>query len=198
MIKLAILICAIRTKLATCSWQKIPVFPDNKCQFYLHYHRFKMLVLSLLSWIKITSFIFIVVVEKKPVLLFLSPLKKYQFYPHSHRLKLPILTSLSQIKIASFIFIVTYQNCQFYPYCCGWKKPVLLYLFPIKMQSLSQIKIAFYPYCCGWKKASLSIVFPDKKCQFYLHYQRSKLPVLSLLSEIIITSFFLIVVVEKS
>ena len=104
---------------------KMPVFPDKKCQFYLHYHRFKMLVLSLLSWIKITSFIFIVVVEKKPVLLFLSSLK------HTN-LKLPILTSLSQIKIASFIFIVTYQNCQFYPYCCGWKKPVLLYLIPIK------------------------------------------------------------------
>ena len=180
MIKLAILICAIR--------QNLQLVPDKKFQFcQIIYASFIFFITALIILIVTDQnyqFYLYCCGRKKACLVILVPVKKYQFYPHSHRLKLPILTSLSQIKIASFIFIVTYQNCQFYPYCCSWKKPVLLYLFPIKMPSLSQIKIAFYPYCCGWKKpvfllfsqiknASFIFIIKDPNCQFYPYCQRS-------------------------
>ena len=101
------------------------VFPVKKYQFYLHYQRSKLPLLSLLSEIIITSFILIVVVEKSQSYYYWPFLKKCQFNPHCHRSKLPVLSLLLQIKIDSFIHIVTYQNCQYYPYCHHSKLAIL-------------------------------------------------------------------------
>ena len=125
MIKRAILICAIRTKLATCSRQKMPV-----------------LSYSSLLGIKIASFIFIV--ADQDCYFFLLSKIKIAFYPYCCGWKKPVLLFFSQIKNASFILIIADLNYQFYPYCHRSRLIVL--------SSMSKIKIAsFFPFCCVWK-----------------------------------------------
>ena len=98
------------------------------------------------------------------------------------KIKMSVLSVLWQIKGARFIFIVTDQNCQ--------------------LSILSQFKIGqFYIKChrsklpafqC-WSKNVRFICFvaDKKKCQSYLHFCRSKLPVLSSLSHMKIGQFYI-------
>ena len=145
----------------------ILIVADQNCQFYPYCHLSKLPVLSLLSPLKIGSFMIlsllwflkktslnIIVPNKKCHFFFIVGIKiasftfivtdqNCQFCPYCHRSKLPVLSLLSQIKIASFIFIVKDQNCQFFPYCCGWKKKKSYHSIRTKLWSVTlRMKLA--------------------------------------------------------
>ena len=132
----------------------MPVFLhcwDQNCQFYLHCHRSKLPVLSLLSQIKIASFI-PVVKDQGCYFNFIIKDQNCQIFPYCCSWK-KVLLFLSPIKNGNLIIIliVHYKNCQFYLHCLRSKLPALPLLSQIKIASFILIVMdqncQFYPYC---------------------------------------------------
>ena len=119
--------------------------------------KIEMPVLSVLSQIKIASFI---IVTDQNCQLFIVEDKKCQYY------------LLFQIKNASFLFNVTDQDCQLYLYCHRWKISDLSALLGNKIASfIFFIKIAsfiIWAYICQ---------FLAEKCQLSAKIDNYKLKI---------------------